>query len=48
MNQILYSGGKKEKNNITKIVKAFCIIIIVFSLFCKEHMLWLLKIQKLR
>ena len=33
MNQILYSGGKKEKNNITKIVKAFCIIIIVFSLF---------------
>ena len=28
MNQILYSGGKKEKNNITKIVKAFCIIII--------------------
>lgn len=33
MNQILCTGGKQEKSNINNIVRVFCIIIIVFSIF---------------
>lgn len=33
MNQILSTGDKQEKSNINNIVRFFCIIIIVFSIF---------------
>lgn len=33
MNQILSTGDKQEKSNINNIVRVFCIIIIVFSIF---------------
>lgn len=33
MNQILFTGDKQEKSDINKIVRAFCIIIIIFSIF---------------
>lgn len=33
MNQILSTGDKQEKSNTNKIIKVFCIIIIVFSIF---------------
>lgn len=33
MNQILSTGDKQEKSNINKIIKVFCIIIIIFSIF---------------
>ncbi len=33
MNQILSTGDKQEKSNINNIIRFFCIIIIVFSIF---------------
>lgn len=33
MNQILSTGDKQEKSNINNIIRIFCVIIIVFSIF---------------
>lgn len=33
MNQILFTGDKQAKSNINNIIRVFCIIIIVFSIF---------------
>lgn len=33
MNQILFTGDKQEKSNINNIIRVFCVIIIVFSIF---------------
>ncbi len=33
MNQILSTGDKQEKSNINNIIRVFCVIIIVFSIF---------------